>query len=212
LVEVGLFREFFGEVLSSRTVRPSFREGDVLGVLLLLAEEPVGRYAIRDVLGLGDAAARTLLRRLQRLGLVRPAGRKGHVLTDRGRMVAEKLMGYIAEFRRLPESFLSVGRCDYGFRLRGLSHLISGGVEERDLAVSGGGRGATTIIVKSGKLVVPSVKELDDWEEAFLRSFFKLEEGDVVLVVSAEDCPSALRAGLSVAAKLIERAESEDLA
>lgn len=206
-----MFRELFGEVLASRTVRPSFREGDVLGVLLLLAEEPVGRYFVRDVLGLGDAVARTLLRRLQRLGLVRPAGRKGHVLTNRGRLVVEKLTGYVAEFRRLPESFLSVGRCDYGFRLRGLSHLISGGIEERDLAISGGGRGATTVIVKGGKLVVPSVKELDGGEEAFLRGFFELEEGDVILVVSAEDCPSALRAGLNVAARLIERAESEGL-
>ncbi|MBS7288080.1 MAG: hypothetical protein KIH01_04885 [Candidatus Freyarchaeota archaeon] len=204
-----MLRRFFGEVLASRTVRPSFREGDVLGVLLLLAEEPVGRYAVRDVLGLGDAAVRTMLRRLQRLGLIRPAGRKGHVLTDKGRLVAEKLMGYVAEFRRLPKSFLSVGECDYGFRIRGMSHLISGGVEERDIAVSGGGRGATTIIVKSGRLVVPSVKELDGEEEAFLRRFFELEEGDVVLIVSAEDCPSALRAGLSVAASLIKRAETE---
>lgn len=205
-----MFREYFREVLSSRTVRPSFCEGDVLGALLLLAEGPTGRYALKEFLGLGDAAARTLLRRLHRLGLVKPAGRKGHVLTERGRLMAESLKRYLAEFKELPRSFLSIGEFDYGFRLRGLSHIISSGVEERDLAVSSGGKGATTIIVKDGRFMVPSVMELTGEDEAFVRRFFDPEEGDVILVVSASDRSTALRAGLNVVANLIMQLESEE--
>ncbi len=203
-----MFRKLFSDVLSSRTVRPSFREGDILGVLLMLVKEPAGRYMLKDSLGLSDATARTLLRRLQQAGIVRVSGKKGHMLTEKGLMIVEKLQSYLAEFKKLPESFLSVGKCDYGFRLRNVVSLISGGVEERDLVVSVGGKGATTIMVKKGKLVVPSVKELEGEEDAFLRRHFKLEEEDVILVVSAEDCTSALRAGLTVVAKLIEKAEA----
>ncbi|MEM1723533.1 MAG: DUF4443 domain-containing protein [Candidatus Jordarchaeales archaeon] len=206
-----MFREYFRDALSSRTVRPSFCEGDVLGALLLLAEGPTGRYALKDFLGLGDAAARTLLRRLHRLGLVKPAGRKGHILTERGRSIAESLKRYLAEFKELPRSFLSIDKCDYGFRLRGLSHIISNGVKERDLAVSSGGKGATTIIVKDGRFIVPSVMELTGKEEDFLRRFFDPEEGDVILIVSAKDRSTALRAGLNVVAELIMQAEVEGI-
>jgi len=192
-----VIKRFFESVLASKTVPPGFREEDVLGVILLLgrSDGPVGRYTVKRKLGLGEATAKTLLRRLHGLGIVRPAGRRGHVLTEEGKTIVDIVEGYIAEFKRVPRSDFSLGECDYGIRFRGLSHLVSTGLDQRDQAVAMGADGATTIIVREGRFLVPSVKELEGEEEEFIRRHFNLEEGDVVVIVSGRDCLSAFKAG-----------------
>lgn len=81
----------------------------VVAVLAGAARSPVGRPAIERSLGLGEASARTLLRRLRVLGLLKPAGRSGHEATELGRRVAG-LLGVIrvARLPRSPEG-LSLG-------------------------------------------------------------------------------------------------------
>ncbi len=63
----------------------------VVAVLAEASRGPIGRPSIEKALGLGEASARTIIRRLRGLGLLRPAGRSGHEATELGRRVAQLL-------------------------------------------------------------------------------------------------------------------------
>lgn len=66
----------------------------ILKSLSLMRERPIGRPNLERNLGIGEASARTLLRRLRELGLVRKTS-NGHVLTEKGKKVIEKINNLI---------------------------------------------------------------------------------------------------------------------
>lgn len=68
----------------------------MLAALREASARPVGRPYLERSLGLGEASARSLLRRLRSLGLLEPAGRQGHRATPRGERLAG-ILGLIGE-------------------------------------------------------------------------------------------------------------------
>jgi hypothetical protein len=63
-----------------------YTSGHVLIALRTLNEGPVGRPLLRRKLGLGEAPVKTMLARLESLGLVKSTGR-GRILTERGKIL-----------------------------------------------------------------------------------------------------------------------------
>ncbi len=63
-----------------RGVRPAFEVKHVIALILVALNEPIGRPSISRILGLGDTATKTLVRRAREEGLIVGVGRRG-VLT-----------------------------------------------------------------------------------------------------------------------------------
>jgi predicted transcriptional regulator len=74
----------------------AFHSGHVIRALRILREGPVGRPLLIRMLGLGEAATRTLLSRLEAEGLVEPTG-KGRVITPRGRRILQAIERLVLE-------------------------------------------------------------------------------------------------------------------
>ncbi|MEM2958274.1 MAG: DUF4443 domain-containing protein [Candidatus Jordarchaeaceae archaeon] len=206
--------ELLEAVKESPTISPSFNGVDVLMVLLLFSQKkyPIGRYALREQLKLGPGVIRTLLRRLTQLNLIKPVGRKGHTLTAEGEKTIEELRRVMPEEKKLPESELSIGgESNYGIRLRNTADKISDGLGQRDKAVQVGAGGATTIICKGGKLLIPKIGELKVEEEKMIRGAFKVQEGDTIIITSADNDLTAWRGALAVALNLIHPPKQETL-
>lgn len=70
----------------------------VIAALREATARPVGRPYLEKVLGIGEASARSMIRRLRALGLLEPAGKSGHRATEKGARLAG-LQSLIAEAR-----------------------------------------------------------------------------------------------------------------
>jgi predicted transcriptional regulator len=174
-------------------------------VLLFFSEKkyPIGRYALREQLKLGPGVIRTLLKRLVQLNLIKPVEKKGHILTAEGEETVKEIRKFIAEERRLHESYLFIGGENfYGVRLRNAADKISDGQEQRDKAIQVGAGGATTIICKGGKLIIPSIRELKEKEDKMIREAFNVQEGDTIIITSASDDLTAWRGALAASLNL----------
>nr|MDO8081825.1 DUF4443 domain-containing protein [Candidatus Freyarchaeota archaeon] len=197
--------ELLEAIKESPTISPSFNSYDVLMVLLFFSEKkyPIGRYALREQLKLGPGVIRTLLRRLAQLNLIRPVEKKGHVLTAEGEETVKETRKFIAEEKRLGESYLFIGGENfYGVRLRNAADKISDGQEQRDKAIQVGAGGATTIVCKGGRLIIPSIRELNEKEEKMIREAFDVHEGDTIIITSADDDLTAWRGALAASLNL----------
>lgn len=197
--------ELLEAIKESPTISPSFNSYDVLMVLLFFAEKkyPIGRYALREQLKLGPGVIRTLLKRLVQLNLIKPVEKKGHVLTVGGEETVKEIRKFIAEEKRLHESYLFIGGGNvYGVRLRNAADKISDGQEQRDKAIQVGAGGATTIVCKDGKLIIPSIRELKEKEDKMIREAFDVQEGDTIIITSADDDLTAWRGALAASLNL----------
>lgn len=198
--------ELLEAIKESPTISPSFNSYDVLMVLLFFAEKkyPIGRYALREQLKLGPGVIRTLLRRLAQLNLIKPVEKKGHVLTAEGEETVKEIRKFIAEEKKLRESHLFIGGDNfYGIRLRNAADKISDGQEQRDKAIQVGAGGATTIICRGGKLIIPSIRELKENEDKMIREAFDVHEGDTIIITSANDELTAWRGALAASLNLL---------
>ncbi len=74
-----------------RGVKPAFTEQHVVALILLASWEPIGRPSLSRILGLGDTATKTLLRRTREAGLVVNVGRRGVRTVDDVRSYVEAL-------------------------------------------------------------------------------------------------------------------------
>ena len=72
-------------------VRPGFTPWHVIAFMLMAWSGPVGRPTVSKMLGIGDTAAKTMLRRLREMGVIIQVGRSGSILNRELRGVVEKL-------------------------------------------------------------------------------------------------------------------------
>jgi len=172
--------------------RPTFREAHMVRALLLLGEVgQIGRGLLAQKLGLGEGGARTLLKRLMALRLI-TVGREGATLTPRGRKLWQALAKAMSSPIPIDAGRLSLDRFSAAILVRGAEKGVRLGIEQRDAAVREGATGASTLIYKGGRFIMPGGAQ--DCEAAYpdhvwsrIREAFPLGEGDVIIVASAGD-------------------------
>ena len=95
--------------------------------------------------------------------------------------------------------------------VRGASHLVRSGIEERDASVRAGALGAMTLVFKGSLLSAPGLSE--DAERDFpevavqLLSRLKPRTGDVILIVTADNLENTEQAARAAVLSLL-RTES----
>ena len=157
---------------------------------------PVGRKALADALQIGEGSTRTILDKMIREGSVENT-RRGAVLTERGRKRLET-SGIVTQPIELEG--ITIGKHNCAVLVKGMAERIKLGCEQRDEAVRTGALGATTLLVRGGKLVFPGDDNFPDQESvAPLKRLFDLEDGDVIVIGSGFSYEAAEKGAVTAA-------------
>jgi len=181
---------------------PTFTVFHVIRAIELIARKPVGRGKLAEELKVGEGTVRTLIERLRSAGLV-VTSKAGCTLTDKGRKLWENYKSIFKEKIEIGASELGIAKYNFAILVKNLGHKVKSGVEQRDAAVIVGAKGATTLVMKEGRLLVPAVSEdlSRDYPKAANQIFnlLKPEENDAIIIASADD-PSKAEYGVLAAA------------
>jgi len=179
-----------GKIAPGRS--PLFTEAHVIKALEEInAQESVGRLKLSKELQLGEGAARTLVKHLKNERLIE-ISKLGITLSELGKRLFSDLRAVISEQIEVPSSPLTVGHFNVAVLVRGKADAIKHGLEQRDVAIMAGAKGATTLVFSKNKLTMPSAHEEDVFKcNAIIRNLLlsKLspKEGDVIIIGSADE-------------------------
>jgi hypothetical protein len=191
----------------------SFSATHVVRALELISERPIGRTLLSERLLLGEGATRTLLERLKAHGLVK-VERKGCTLTSSGLRAWKVVHEALPRKAILNKSGLTVGSFNAAVLVKRGAGKVKSGLEQRDAALMAGAKGATTLVYRRGRLTVPpDYREVAEDFPAVSRKIIDSlvpDEGDAVVVGSAETLEKAEYGGLAAALTLIEDMTIDD--
>lgn len=180
---------------------PDFTPAHIYKSIELISKSSLGRKQLSAKLGLGEGTVRTLVRRLGDENLIETS-RSGMCLTSEGIELWAGLCSKLSG-SSIGDSRLTVGNCNYVVLVRGSASLIRYGVEQRDAALLAGARGATTLVVEGGRVLL---RELDEEIEGdLLDRLFDMGpcDGDVFIIGSADGSLMAEIGALSAAFDLL---------
>jgi predicted transcriptional regulator len=182
---------------------PTFTVFDMLKALETVAESgSIGRGLLSEKLELGEGTTRTLVSRLTQADLV-TISRTGCTLTERGKRLWEKVKSSIPLELKIEGNELTFAAHNVAILIRNQAKKVNKGLEERDAAVRVGASGATTLVYRNGKLILPTISAdtSKDYPKAY-RQIVQLMnpmENDVVIICCGET-PKAAEYGALAAA------------
>lgn len=174
---------------------PSFTPAHVFMIIEAVGSSaPIGRMRLSSILELGEGATRTLIKRLQKEGIIKST-KSGCVLTNFGKEIFSDLSSRVSEGLEIPPSPYTLGKFNIAILVKNSAKMVGYGIEQRDAAIKAGALGATTIIYTKGKFVIPGSLE-DAFKDSpeirkMLIKKLKPKEGDSIIVGSADDEKSA---------------------
>jgi len=168
---------------------PSFQVFHIIKALELISHAHIGRGMLAEKLGIGEGATRTLIERLRAEEII-STSKSGCVLTKKGEELWEEVKKIFPSKTELEKSRLTLSTCNVAVLVKGKSNRVKLGVEQRDAAFLVGAKGATTLIMRKGKLTMPNVdadvkKDAPDFYGKMM-TVLKPEEGDVIVIGSAD--------------------------
>jgi len=122
---------------------------------LLSKNEHIGRTLLCHELALGESSVRTLLKHLKMQGLVISTN-AGTRITEKGKALSSELLQSIPSEGNMPKCSIALGKFNYVVLLRNYAFAIKSGIEQRDAAIKIGALGATTLLYKVHKFVMPA--------------------------------------------------------
>ena len=164
---------------------------------------PIGRQRLTGLLGLGEGSVRTIVNFLVGRDLVR-ADESGMMLTAKGRREVESAGFSMATVNARG---LCVGECDVAVLVRGKAKNVKDGLRQRDEAVKAGAAGATTLVFRNGRILMPPETDMDASYPQLarqIRAAFELREGDVIVIGSAGDLRAAEDGALAASVDLLD--------
>lgn len=173
---------------------PSFAEAHVVKALEEIGlQGRVGRLKLSKDLHLGEGEIRTLVKHLKNEELI-DVSKSGISLSARGRRLLSRLRDFVSEQLEIPPTPLTVGPFNIAVRVTGMKDSIKHGLEQRDAAIIAGAKGATTLVFTKNRLIMPGTGEdVSENSSSALSSLSRLNlnEGDVIIIGSADEKPKA---------------------
>lgn len=80
----------------------------------------------------------------------------GTTMTEKGRKLASEILSLIPAETSIPKCSIALGKFNYAVLVKGFSFAVKLGIEQRDGAITIGALGATTLLFKGGKFMMPS--------------------------------------------------------
>jgi hypothetical protein len=147
------------------------------------------RNALCSGLVLGEGTVKTLVKHLKMQGLVETSN-GGMKMTAKGKGMCEGLQSAIPAEMSLPKCSVALSRFNYAVLVREFGFVVRLGIEQRDAAIQMGAIGATTLLFKDNKFVMPASSNDSLKKERHVRKMLveKLNprEGDVIIIGSAD--------------------------
>lgn len=159
----------------------------VIAMQLMGRLERVSRAKLMKELMLGEGAVKTLVKHMRMHGLLETS-RAGTILSMRGKELYASISRMIVAEASIPKCSIAVGEFNYAVRVRGITNAIRSGVEQRDAAIRVGALGATTLVYKNARFIMPASRHDMHIREQGIMDMLKglmPEEGDVVIIGSA---------------------------
>lgn len=186
---------------------PSFSVVHIIKALELMAVKgPIGRGKLSGELKIGEGATRTLINRLKNAELI-TASKPGCSLTKKGREIWSELHAVFPRKTALKKSKLTVAAYNVAMLVKGHGQKVGSGMAQRDAAMMVGAKGATTLVFKNRKLVLPGVSGdiAADFPAAYNQmAELKPEENDAVVIGSADTPRKAEEGALAATWALID--------
>jgi hypothetical protein len=114
----------------------------------------ISRDLLENKLLLGGGSIKTLVKHLKTTGMIKTSN-AGTILTEKGEKLISQILLQIPKETVLPESFITVGKFNYVVLVKDIANSIHSGIEQRDIAIKSGAAGATTLIFKENKFLIP---------------------------------------------------------
>ncbi|HYZ49273.1 MAG TPA: DUF4443 domain-containing protein, partial [Nitrososphaeraceae archaeon] len=121
---------------------------------LLDKNEHISRVLLCQELALGEGSVRTLVKHLKMQNLVKSTN-GGTRLTEKGKVLSSELLQSIPSEANMPKCSIALGKFNYVILLRKYGFAIKSGIEQRDAAIKIGAVGATTLLYKDRKFIMP---------------------------------------------------------
>jgi len=180
-----------------------FADYHVYRTLLLLSDgRRRGRKSLADSVNIGEGSMRTIIEFLRDKGYV-DVKQTGIKISTKGMEFVRNLP---IRVERLDPSDISIAMRNVAVLVRNRADKVTLGIEQRDAAIKAGAEGATTIVVKGGKLLVPPDYLLDKERPEIARGLRKLlapNDGDIVIVGAAQEYDRAEDGALAAAFALL---------
>lgn len=181
---------------------PKFTIFHIMHAIELIAQKPIGRSKLAEELNVGEGVIRTVIGRLRSAELI-TTSKAGCILTDKGLNFWKEYKSIFKKKVELKKNELAIANYNFAILVKNFGHKVKSGVEQRDAAIVAGAKGATTLIMKEGRLLIPAVSEnvRRDFPKAATQIFnlIKPEENDVIIIASADE-PSKAEYGVLAAA------------
>ncbi|MEO9365667.1 MULTISPECIES: DUF4443 domain-containing protein [Candidatus Nitrosocaldus] len=168
----------------------SFNMAHVIVALQLMGRlGRVSRAVLMRELMLGEGSVKTMIKHMRMYGLVETS-RAGVMLTSKGKDLYARLSRVMVAEARIPNCSIAVGEFNYAVKVRGIANAIRSGVEQRDAAIKVGALGATTLVYRGSRFIMPGsgnsvyIKEQDVMDR--LKDLMP-EEDDVIIIGSASN-------------------------
>ena len=164
----------------------SFDMVHVFKTLQLIQENGhVSRETLCEDLGLGEGTIKTLLRHLRMQNLIESTN-AGTKMTKKGNSFFSELLSSIPTETSLSKCAITLGKFNYAVLVKQMSSMIKDGIAQRDAAIRMGAFGATTLLFKDNKFLIPqtdfdSLKDEHQLSEQMVKNLHP-QDGDVIII------------------------------
>lgn len=202
-------KELLNSLVKEKAPGPAltFTSLHLIKVLELIAEGPIGRGKLAKKLGIGEGTIRTIIKRLKDSNLIE-ISKNGCHLTNFGKNFWKKFKEKIPKKVFLEKNEFSLAEYTVAVLIRKCGDKVRIGMQQRDAAIMAGAEGATTLVVKDGKIILPGVSDdvAKDYPVAYRQivKLLKPEHDDVVIVGTGETKEKAEYGALAAALTLLE--------
>ncbi len=166
----------------------SFDMVHVFKTLQLIQERGhVSRDALCEKLELGEGTIKTLMRHLKMQNLIESTN-AGTKMTKKGNLFFSELSGSMPSEISLSKCAITLGKHNYAVLVKQMSSAIKSGIEQRDAAIKMGASGATTLLFKDNKFLIPRInfdalKDEHQLSEQLIENL-NPQDGDVLIIGS----------------------------
>lgn len=147
----------------------------------------VSRDALCEELELGEGTIKTLLRHLKMQNLIESTN-AGTTMTKNGNLFFSELSDSMPSEISLSKCAITLGKHNYAVLVKQMSFAIRSGIEQRDAAIKMGASGATTLLFKDNKFLIPRIgydalKDDHQLSEQLIENLHP-QNGDVLIIGS----------------------------
>lgn len=201
-----------------RGARAEFTDSDLITALLLIKENPMGRYKLQTELKLSDSSTKSLLNYCKKKGLLEAkVGRSGHYLTKKGKELVIYISKLILKHDKCEHEVFPTKQHYYVLlttnkkNLEQTNVIIKPSWKLRDIAISYGGEAILFLKVNSdGKIQFPEEDiKIENYFPKFETEFAKdieeyLQPMNYILIVGANEMEIARKGAIITGLNLVE--------